>query len=115
MKTFVPGEIARAEDVNANFAELKRLIDRVVSSRQQDRVGIGAYAPDQRGEGKVSFARPFRKVPIVAISCANQRLRIAVYNVTTTGFTYYVWNDTGGINSSDAYFDWVATIDEFND
>lgn len=115
MKTFVPGEIARAEDVNANFAELKRLIDRVVSSRQQDRVGIGAYAPDQRGEGKVSFARPFRKVPIVAISCANQRLRIAVYNVTTTGFTYYVWNDTGGINSSDAYFDWIAVINEFSD
>ena len=115
MKTFVPGEIARAEDVNANFAELKLLIDRVVSSRQQDRVGIGAYAPDQRGEGKVSFARPFRKVPIVAISCANQRLRIAVYNVTTTGFTYYVWNDTGGINSSDAYFDWIAVINEFSD
>lgn len=115
MKTFVPGEIARAEDVNANFAELKQLIDRVVSSRQQGRVGIGAYAPDQRGEGKVSFAKPFRKVPNVAISCANQRLRIAVYNVTTTGFTYYVWNDTGGINSSDAYFDWIATINEFSD
>ena len=115
MKTFVPGEIARAEDVNANFAELKQLIDRVVSSRQQGRVGIGAYAPDQRGEGKVSFAKPFRKVPLVAISCANQRLRIAVYNVTTTGFTYYVWNDTSGANSADAYFDWVATIDEFKD
>lgn len=115
MKTFVPGEIARAEDVNANFAELKQLIDRLASSRQQGRVGIGAYAPGQTGEGRASFAKPFRKVPNIAISCSNQRLRIAVYNVTTTGFDYYMWNDTGGINSSDAYFDWIATINEFSD
>lgn len=114
MKTFVPGEIARAEDVNANFAELKQLIDRLASSRQQGRVGIGAYAPGQTGEGKVSFTRPFRKVPSIAMSCSNQRLRIAIYNVTPTGFTYYAWNDTGGINSSDAYFDWIATVAEFS-
>lgn len=115
MKTLVPGEIARAEDVNANFAELKQLIDRLASSRQQGRVGIGAYGPNQTGEGNVSFAKPFRKVPNIAMSCSNQRLRIAIYNVTQTGFTYYLWNDTGGINSSDAYFDWIATINEFSD
>lgn len=113
MKTFVPGEIARAEDVNANFAELKQLIDRLASSRQQGRVGIGSYGPGQTSEIKVSFTKPFRKVPNIAISCSNQRLRLAVYNVTQTGFTCYLWNDTGGINSADAYFDWVATIDEF--
>lgn len=114
MKVFVPGEIARAEDVNANFTELKQLIDRLISSRQQGRVSLGQYAPNEGYEAKVSFAQPFRKVPNIAISCANQRLRVAIYNVTTTGFTYYGWNDTGSANASDAYFDWVATIDEFN-
>lgn len=115
MKTFVPGEIARAEDVNANFAELKQLIDRVVSSRQQGRVSLGQYTPNQGYEAKVSFGKPFRKVPNIAISCANQRLRVAIYNVTTTGFTYYGWNDTSAPNSADAYFDWIASIDEFKD
>lgn len=113
MKVFVPGEIARAEDVNANFAELKQLIDRLISSRQQGRVSLGQYAQNEGYEAKVSFAQPFRKVPNIAISCANQRLRIAIYNVTTTGFTYYGWNDTDSPNAADAYFDWVATIDEF--
>jgi H-type lectin domain len=113
VKVFVPGEIARAEDVNSNFAELKQLIDRLISSRQQGRVSLGQYAPNEGYEAKVSFAQPFRKVPNIAISCANQRLRIAIYNVTATGFTYYGWNDTGFPNASDAYFDWVATIDEF--
>lgn len=115
MKTFVPGEIARAEDVNANFSELKQLIDRLASSRQQGRVSLGQYSPNQGYEAKVQFGRPFRKVPNVAISCANQRLRVAIYAVTTTGFTYYGWNDTNGANSADAYFDWIASIDEFKD
>ena len=98
MKKFVPGEIARAEDVNANFAELKQLIDR-----------------NQGYEAQVAFSKPFRKVPNIAISCSNQRLRIAVYEVTTTGFKYYGWNDTSGANSADAYFDWIAVINEFSD
>lgn len=115
MKTFVPGEIARAEDVNNNFAELKRLIDRVISSRQEGRVTLGQYAPNQGYESRVSFAKAFRKVPNVAISCANQRLRIAIYEVTTTGFKYYAWNDTNGANDAAAYFDWIATINEFVD
>lgn len=115
MKTFVPGEIARAEDVNANFAELKQLIDLLASSRQQGRVPLGQYSPNQGYEAKVQFGRPFRKVPNVAISCANQRLRVAIYAVTTTGFTYYGWNDTNSANDASAYFDWVASIDEFKD
>lgn len=115
MKTFVPGEIARAEDVNANFAELKQLIDRLASSRQQGRVSLGQYSPNQGREATVQFGRPFRKVPNIAISCANQRLRIAIYSVTTTGFKYYAWNDTNGANDASAYFDWIASIDEFRD
>ena len=115
MKKFVPGEIARAEDVNANFAELKQLIDRLIASRQIGRVSLGQYTPNQGYEAQVAFSKPFRKVPNIAISCSNQRLRIAVYEVTTTGFKYYGWNDTSGANSADAYFDWIAVINEFSD
>lgn len=115
MKTFVPGEIARAEDVNANFAELKQLIDRLINSRQQGRVSLGQYAPNQSYEATVNFARPFRKPPNVAVSCSNQRLRIAVYDVTTTSFKYFGWNDTSGHNDASAYFDYIATIDPVAD
>lgn len=115
MKTFVPGEIARAEDVNANFNELSTKLDRLINSRQQGRVNLGQYQPGETYEATVNFRRAFRKVPNVAVSCSNQRLRIAVYSVTTTSFKYFGWNDTSGTNSSDTYFDYVASIDEFND
>lgn len=115
MKTFVPGEIARAEDVNANFTELATKLDRLITSRQQGRVSLGQYSPNQSYEATVTFARPFRKPPNVAVSCSNQRLRIAVYDVTTTSFKYFGWNDTSGYNDASAYFDYVATIDAFND
>ena len=41
MKTFVPGEIARAEDVNANFAELKETSDRLANAFQIGQVAVG--------------------------------------------------------------------------
>lgn len=114
MKKFVPGEIARAEDVNANFYELKQAIDKLIGSRQQGRVSLGAYQPGETYEKTVSFPKAFNTVPMVAISCSNQRIRLAVYNVTTTGFTFYGWNDTSGANSSDAYFDYIASCDAAN-
>lgn len=114
MKKFVPGEIARAEDVNANFDELKQAIDKLIGSRQQGRVSLGTYQPGETYEKTVSFPKAFNTVPMVAISCSNQRIRLAVYNVTTTGFTFYGWNDTSGANSSDAYFDYIASCDAAN-
>ena len=51
----------------------------------------------------------------MAVSCSNQRIRLAIYEVTTTGFKYYVWNDTGGINSADAYFDYIASCNDITD
>lgn len=115
MKKFVPGEIARAEDVNANFSELSTKLDRLINSRQQGRVSLGQYKPGETYEATVNFRRPFRKVPNVAISCSNQRLRVAVYDVTTTSFKYFGWNDTNTANDASAYLDYVASIDEFND
>lgn len=108
MKKFVPGEIARAEDVNSNFDELKQLVDKLIGSRQQGQVSLGQYQPGETYEKTVSFPKAFNTVPMVAISCSNQRIRLAVYNVTTTGFTFYGWNDTGAANSSDTHFDWIA-------
>ena len=108
MKKFVPGEIARAEDVNANFDELKQAIDKLIASRQQGQVFLGQYQPGETYEKTVNFPKAFNTVPTVAISCSNQRIRLAVYNVTTTGFTFYGWNDTGAANSSDTRFDWIA-------
>lgn len=108
MKKFVPGEIARAEDVNANFDELRQAIDKLIGSRQQGQVALGQYQPGETYEKTVSFPKAFNTVPMVAISCSNQRIRVAVYNVTTTGFTFYGWNDTGAANSSDTHFDWIA-------
>lgn len=108
MKTFVPGEIARAEDVNSNFDELKRAVDKLTASRQQGRVALGQYQPNETYEKQVSFPRPFAKPPMVAISCSNQRLRLAIYNVTETGFTFYGWNDTSDANAHDTHFDWIA-------
>ena len=113
MKTFTPGEIARAEDVNANFAELKQAIDKLIDSRQQGRVSLGQYQPNETYEATVKFQRPFKKVPNISISCSTQRLRIAIYAVTTTGFTFYGWNDTSAPSDAAAYFDYVAAYSLF--
>lgn len=110
MKVFVPGEIARAEDVNANFAELKEAVDRLVNGRQHGTVHLGQYQPNESYEASVTFPRPFTSTPHVAVSCGNQRVRIAIYDITPTGFKYYGWNDTGGFSQS-ANFDWIALAD----
>ena len=108
MKTFVPGEIARAEDVNANFAELKTVTDKLANGIQTGRVGLGAYKPNETYSKNVTFPRPFSAPPFIAISCTSQRLRIAIYSVTATGFSFYGWNDTSAANGDDATFDWIA-------
>lgn len=108
MKTFVPGEIARAEDVNANFAELKAVTDKLANGIQTGRVGLGAYKPNETYSKSVTFPRAFSAPPFIAISCTSQRLRIAIYSVTATGFSFYGWNDTSAANGDDATFDWIA-------
>lgn len=105
----------RIADYPTIAKELAEKIERLYASQQRGRVGIGAYGPGQTGEATMTFARAFKKPPNVAISCSNQRIRLAIYEVTTTGFKYYVWNDTGGINSVDAYFDYIASCDDITD
>lgn len=109
MKTFVPGEIARAEDVNGNFSELKSLIDKCLNGIQSGAFSTGSYKPGETYEGAVNFPRAFPSVPRVTISVASQRLRVAVYSITATGFTYYIWNDTDGQSGGENSAQWIAT------
>lgn len=109
MKTFVPGEIARAEDVNMNFAEVKALADKCLNGIQSGSFATGSYAPGETYEGAVTFPRAFSVVPNVVMSVASQRLRVAVYEVTATGFKYYMWNDTPGQSGGENRARWIAT------
>ena len=66
MKKFVPGEIARAEDVNSNFAELKDGLDRLLGGIQIGQVAVGSIQPgDQTNSYTVQFPKPFKKPPMV--------------------------------------------------
>ena len=109
MKTFVPGEIARAEDVNGNFSELKALIDKALNGIQSGSLTTGSYAPGETYEGTVKFPRAFASTPHVTMAVASQRLRVAVYGITTAGFTYYIWNDTAGQSGGENSAQWIAT------
>ena len=109
MKTFVPGEIARAEDVNGNFSELKALIDKALTGIQSGTFSTGSYRPGETYEGTVKFPKAFSSIPRVTLSVASQRLRVAVYGITTTQFTYYVWNDTDGQSGGENSAQWIAT------
>lgn len=110
MKTFVPGEIARAEDVNTNFAEVKALADKCLNGIQSGTFSTGSYKPGEVYEGTINFPRAFPSVPRVTISVASQRLRVAVYSITTTGFTYYIWNDTDAQSGGENSAQWIATM-----
>lgn len=105
----------RIADYPTIAKELAEKIERLYASQQRGRVNLGAYQPGETYEAVVTFARGFKKPPNVAISCSNQRVRIAIYEVTTTGFKYYGWNDTSGANSPDAYFDYIASCDDITD
>lgn len=110
-----PASSDRVADYPAIAKELAEKIERVYLSRQQGRVSLGTYQPGETYEATVTFPRPFRKPPNIAIGSANQRIRIAVYKITATQFTYYGWNDTGAASSESASFDWIATVDGLTD
>ena len=95
--------------------ELAEKIARLYASQQRGRVSLGQYQPNETYEAHVTFPRAFRKLPNISVSCSNQRLRLAIYEVTATGFKYFGWNDTSAANNASAYFDWIASIDEFTD
>ena len=105
----------RIADYPTIAKELAEKIERLYASQQRGRVSLGTYQPGETYEDSVTFPRIFRKPPNVAVACSNQRLRLAICEVTTTGFKYFGWNDTGAANSSAAYFDYIASCDDITD
>nr|DAX42129.1 MAG TPA: H-type lectin domain [Caudoviricetes sp.] len=108
MKTFVPGEIARAEDVNANFAELKAVTDKLGAAIQIGKIPIGNLQPGEASNSyTVPFPKRFAKAPMVFMQSQNQRLNLAAWNITPEGFTWMAHNNTSG-TSAPADLMWVA-------
>ena len=108
MKKFVPGEIARAEDVNSNFAELKEGLDRLLTGIQVGKVAVGSLQPgEQTNSYTVTFPKPFKKAPTVLMQSQNQRLNLAAWDITTTGFTWMAHNNTSAA-SAYAELMWLA-------
>lgn len=108
MKTFVPGEIARAEDVNQNFAELKTATDKLTAAFQLGQVAINSLQPGEATNSyKIAFPKRFAKAPMVFMQSQNQRLNIAAWDITPEGFTWMAHNNTGGA-SAYAQIMWVA-------
>lgn len=108
MKTFVPGEIARAEDVNANFAELKTATDKLNAAFQVGQVAVNGMGPgEQTNSYRVPFPKRFSKPPMVFMQSQNQRLNVAAWDITADGFTWMVHNNTSGA-SAFAQIMWLA-------
>lgn len=108
MKTFVPGEIARAEDVNQNFAELKAATDKLTAAFQLGQVALNSLQPgEQTGSYKVPFQRRFAKTPMVFMQSQNQRLNVAAWDITPEGFTWMAHNNTSGASAFSQIM-WVA-------
>lgn len=108
MKTFVPGEIARAEDVNQNFAELKAATDKLTTTFQVGQVYVYPLQPgDQTAFYKVSFPKRFDKAPMVFMQSQNQRLNVAAWDITPEGFTWMAHNNTSGASAGTQVM-WLA-------
>ena len=108
MKTFVPGEIARAEDVNANFAELKAIADKLTAALQVGQVYVHPIQPgNSTNYYKVEFPKRFDKAPMVFMQSQNQRLNTAAWDITPEGFTWMAHNSTSGL-SAETQIMWVA-------
>lgn len=108
MKTFVPGEIARAEDVNANFAELKVATDRLAAAFQVGQVAVNSLSPGEATNAyKVPFTKRFSKPPMVFMQSQDQHLNAAAWDITADGFTWMVHNNTSSA-SAFAQIMWLA-------
>lgn len=108
MKTFVPGEIARAEDVNANFAELKEATDRFAAAFQIGQIAVGSLQPGATTNSyTVKFPKRFSKPPMVFMQSQNQRLNLAAWDITADSFTWMAHNNTSGA-SAYAQLMWLA-------
>ena len=59
--------------------------------------------------GTVTFASPFTSPPTVAGTSRSGRLTLQINAPTTTGFTWFLRNNSGGnAAASDVGFQWIA-------
>ena len=100
MKTFIPGTIARAEDVNTNFEELQTLINDLKNSLQTGTAPIGNLSPGDSTDAVITVPKPFSKPPLVFLQTGNQRIIAAAYDITPTGFHYWLYNNTTGASAT---------------
>lgn len=107
MKTFIPGTIARAEDVNTNFEELQTLINDLKNTLQTGTIGLGNIGPGDNVDEPITFPRAFTKKPVVLVQTGNQRLIVAAYDITPAGFHYWAYNNTSGISAATELM-WLA-------
>lgn len=99
MKIFIPGQIASAADVNDNFNEVSTRITDLANAIQTGTIGLGNIGPGDNTDAAIAFPRAFTKKPIVLVQTGNQRLIIAAYDITPTGFHYWAYNNTSGISA----------------
>lgn len=107
MKTFIPGTIARAEDVNTNFEELQTLINDLRNTLQTGTVPIGNLSPGDSADAVITFPKPFAKPPLVFLQTGNQRIIPASYDITTSNFHYWLYNNTNGASAATTLM-WLA-------
>jgi len=99
-------------DVAAIGQRAANTIDTLLTAAS-DRIQTGSVALNQLSPGEqtntytVTFAKPFTALPVVIAQSENQRHNVAIWNVSSTGFSWMVLNNTNGTSAAASVM-WVA-------
>lgn len=99
-------------DVAAIGQRAATTIDTLLTAAS-DRIQTGSVLLNQLQPGEqtntyqVTFSKPYTTQPVVIAQSENQRHNVAIWNVTATGFSWMVLNNTSGTSASASVM-WVA-------
>ena len=99
-------------DVAAIGQRAANTIDTLLTAAS-DRIQTGSVAWNQLSPGEqtntytVTFTKPFTALPVVIAQSENQRHNVAIWNVSSTGFSWMVLNNTNGTSAAASVM-WVA-------
>jgi hypothetical protein len=99
-------------DVAAINQRAANTIDTLLTAAS-DRIQTGSLALNQLYPGEqtntytVTFTKPFAAQPVVIAQSENQRHNVAIWNVSSTGFSWMVLNNTNGTSAAASVM-WVA-------
>lgn len=99
-------------DVAAIGQRAANTIDTLLTAAS-DRIQTGSVALNQLSPGEqtntytVTFTKPFTALPVVIAQSENQRHNVAIWNVSSTGFSWMVLNNTNGTSAAASVM-WVA-------